>query len=48
VIVGGKLRKRGGKLVADWESARKGVQASSEYLQDALAKRKAEAAKAGS
>jgi cytosine/adenosine deaminase-related metal-dependent hydrolase len=48
VIVGGKVRKRGGRLTGDWESARKGVQASSEYLQDALAKRKAEAAKAGS
>ncbi len=46
VIVAGKVRKRGGKLLADWESARKGVQASSEYLQDALAKRKADAAKA--
>jgi len=46
VIVGGKVRKRGGKLVADWESARKGVQASSEYLREALAKKKAEAARA--
>ena len=44
VIVGGKVRKRNGKLVADWESARKGVQASSEYLQEALAKKQAEAA----
>jgi 5-methylthioadenosine/S-adenosylhomocysteine deaminase len=43
VIVGGKVRKRGGALLADWESARKAVQASSEYLQDALAKKKAEA-----
>ncbi len=43
VIVSGAIRKRGGKLLADWESARKGVQASSEYLQDALAKKKADA-----
>jgi 5-methylthioadenosine/S-adenosylhomocysteine deaminase len=42
VIVGGTIRKRGGALTADWESARKAVQASSEYLQDALAKKKAE------
>jgi cytosine/adenosine deaminase-related metal-dependent hydrolase len=48
VIVGGKIRKRGGRLTGDWESARKGVQASSEYLQDALARRTAEAAKADS
>jgi len=46
VIVGGKVQKRGGKLVADWESARKAVQASSEYLREALAKMKAEAARA--
>jgi cytosine/adenosine deaminase-related metal-dependent hydrolase len=44
VIVGGKIRKRNGTLTADWESARKAVQASSEYLQDALAKKKAEEA----
>jgi 5-methylthioadenosine/S-adenosylhomocysteine deaminase len=43
VIVGGAIRKRGGKLLADWESARKGVQASSEHLQDALARKKADA-----
>jgi 5-methylthioadenosine/S-adenosylhomocysteine deaminase len=42
VIVGGTIRKRRGALTADWESARKAVQASSEYLQDALAKKKAE------
>jgi cytosine/adenosine deaminase-related metal-dependent hydrolase len=42
VIVGGAIRKRGGRLLADWESARKAVQASSEYLQDALARKKAE------
>jgi cytosine/adenosine deaminase-related metal-dependent hydrolase len=46
VIVGGTIRKRDGKLLADWESARKGVQASSEYLQEALAKKQAEAADA--
>lgn len=44
VIVGGTVRKRGGKLVADWERARRAVQASSEYLQEALAKKKADAA----
>jgi cytosine/adenosine deaminase-related metal-dependent hydrolase len=44
VIVGGSVVKRGGRLVADWESARKNVQASSEYLQDALAKKKADEA----
>ena len=44
VIVGGKIQKRGGTLLAEWESARKGVQASSEYLQEALAKKRAEAA----
>jgi 5-methylthioadenosine/S-adenosylhomocysteine deaminase len=42
VIVGGKVQKRDGKLTADWESARKRVQASSEYLQEALAKKEAE------
>lgn len=46
VIVGGKSRKRGGKLVADWESARKAVQASSEHLREALAMKKAAAGKA--
>ena len=44
VIVGGEIRKRDGRLLADWESVRKGVQASSEYLREALAKNKAEAA----
>jgi cytosine/adenosine deaminase-related metal-dependent hydrolase len=39
VIVGGKIHKRDGKLLADWESARKGVQASSDYLTEALAKK---------
>jgi 5-methylthioadenosine/S-adenosylhomocysteine deaminase len=43
VIVGGQIRKRDGRLLADWESARKGVQASSEYLQEALARKKEEA-----
>jgi cytosine/adenosine deaminase-related metal-dependent hydrolase len=43
VIVGGTIQKRGGKLVADWESARKAVQASSEYLVDALARKQAAA-----
>jgi 5-methylthioadenosine/S-adenosylhomocysteine deaminase len=44
VIVGGQIRKRGGRLLADWESARKAVQASSEYLREALARKQAEAA----
>ncbi|MCI0632358.1 MAG: amidohydrolase family protein [Actinobacteria bacterium] len=43
VIVGGTIHKRDGRLVADWESARKAVQASSEYLVDALAKKQAAA-----
>jgi cytosine/adenosine deaminase-related metal-dependent hydrolase len=43
VIVGGKVRKRGGKLTGDWESARRAVQASSEHLQQALERKKAEA-----
>jgi cytosine/adenosine deaminase-related metal-dependent hydrolase len=43
VVVGGKVHKRNGTLVADWESARKSVQASSEYLREALAARKAAA-----
>jgi cytosine/adenosine deaminase-related metal-dependent hydrolase len=48
VIVGGKVRKRGGKLTGDWESARRAVQASSEHLQQALEKKKADAAAATS
>ena len=44
VIVGGKIQKRGGKLLADWESARKAVQTSSEYLREALEKKKKAAA----
>jgi 5-methylthioadenosine/S-adenosylhomocysteine deaminase len=47
VVVGGKVLKRDGKLLADWESARKAVQASSEYLQEALARKKGAAAKDG-
>jgi cytosine/adenosine deaminase-related metal-dependent hydrolase len=37
VIIGGKVQKRDGKLVADWESARKRLQESSEYLVNELA-----------
>jgi 5-methylthioadenosine/S-adenosylhomocysteine deaminase len=44
VIIGGKIQKRGGTLVADWESARKRLQDSSEYLVEALAKKKADSA----
>ena len=40
VIIGGKVHKRDGKLVADWESARKRLQESSEYLVNELAKAK--------
>ena len=43
VIVGGKVHKRDGKLTGDWGSALKNVQASSDYLREALAKKKAEA-----
>jgi 5-methylthioadenosine/S-adenosylhomocysteine deaminase len=43
VIVGGTIHKRGGKLTGDWDSARKKVEASSEYLREALAKKQAEA-----
>ena len=43
VIIGGTVHKRGGKLTGDWESARRKVQESSAYLQDALAKKKADA-----
>jgi hypothetical protein len=43
VIVGGAIQKRDGKLVADWDNARAALQASSDYLRDALAKRQAAA-----
>ena len=43
VIVGGAVRKGDGVLTGDWASARENVQASSAYLQDALAKRQASA-----
>lgn len=43
VLVGGKIHKRNGKLLADWGSARKAVQASSDYLREALEKKKAAA-----
>jgi len=46
VIIGGVIRKQDGKLTADWSSARANVEASRDYLVDALAKRKAEAAAA--
>jgi cytosine/adenosine deaminase-related metal-dependent hydrolase len=42
VIIGGKIQKRGGKLAADWSSARSKVEASRDYLVDALAKKKQE------
>ncbi|MGZ5301021.1 MAG: amidohydrolase family protein [Actinomycetota bacterium] len=42
VIIGGTIQKRAGKLTADWESARKRLEASSGHLLDALAKKKKE------
>jgi cytosine/adenosine deaminase-related metal-dependent hydrolase len=42
VIIGGAIQKRDGKLTADWESARKKLEASSGYLRDALAKKQQE------
>jgi cytosine/adenosine deaminase-related metal-dependent hydrolase len=42
VIIGGKIRKRDGKLLADWRGARRGVEASRDYLLQALEKRRAE------
>jgi 5-methylthioadenosine/S-adenosylhomocysteine deaminase len=41
VIVGGKVRKRDGKLLADVDTARRQVQASSEYLVEEAARRAA-------
>ena len=43
VIVGGTIHKRDGRLLADWKSARKAVQASSDYLREALTRKKAQA-----
>jgi 5-methylthioadenosine/S-adenosylhomocysteine deaminase len=42
VIIGGKIHKRDGRLVADWDAARKRLQESSDYLADARAKRQQE------
>jgi 5-methylthioadenosine/S-adenosylhomocysteine deaminase len=42
VIVGGTIHKRDGKLTGDWDSARRKVEASSDHLREALARRKAE------
>jgi len=44
VIIDGKIRKRDGRLLADWESARRRVEASRDYLTDALQKKRAEQA----
>jgi 5-methylthioadenosine/S-adenosylhomocysteine deaminase len=41
VIVGGKVRKRDGRLLADVDTARRQVQASSEYLVEEAARRAA-------
>jgi cytosine/adenosine deaminase-related metal-dependent hydrolase len=43
VIVGGKVHKRGGALTADWDSALKKLEASSDHLRESLAKTRAEA-----
>jgi 5-methylthioadenosine/S-adenosylhomocysteine deaminase len=45
VIIAGKIHKRDGKLVADWDSARRKVQDSSEHLIEALAQKKQEESK---
>jgi 5-methylthioadenosine/S-adenosylhomocysteine deaminase len=42
VIIDGKVHKRDGTLLADWGSALKRLQESSDYLVDALARRKQE------
>ena len=42
VIIGGVIHKRDGKLLADWDAARRGLEASSGYLVEALAKKKRE------
>jgi 5-methylthioadenosine/S-adenosylhomocysteine deaminase len=42
VIIGGKIHKRDGRLLADWDAARKRVEESSAYLLDALARKKQE------
>jgi 5-methylthioadenosine/S-adenosylhomocysteine deaminase len=41
VIIGGRIHKRDGKLVADWEPVRTRLQASTDYLAEALEKRRA-------
>jgi 5-methylthioadenosine/S-adenosylhomocysteine deaminase len=40
VIIDGKIRKRDGKLLADWESARRRVEASRDYLVESLTKKR--------
>lgn len=40
VIIGGRVHKRDGRLQADWESARRGVEASRDYLVEALERAK--------
>ena len=39
VMIGGKIHKRDGKLLADWEAARRRVEASRDYLVGALRKK---------
>jgi hypothetical protein len=42
VIIGGKVHKRDGRLVADWQAARNRLQASTDHLVEAQARAKAE------
>ncbi len=42
VIIAGKVHKRDGRLLADWDSALARLEASSNHLRDALARRRAE------
>ncbi len=40
VMIAGQIRKRGGKLLADWEAARRRLEESTAYLVEARAKRR--------
>jgi 5-methylthioadenosine/S-adenosylhomocysteine deaminase len=42
VLIGGQIKKRGGKLVADADAARRKVEASRDYLVGELERRRAE------
>jgi 5-methylthioadenosine/S-adenosylhomocysteine deaminase len=43
VLINGEVRKRGGRLVADADAARRKVEASRDYLVGELERRRAEA-----